>query len=143
MEVGEGVAFDEGEGGGVVGFGFAGEAGDDVGADGGVGEAVVDEVEAAGVVFGAIPAVHGGEDGVGGGLEGHVEVLGDAVGAGEEVDQILGDILGLDGADAEAFDGSFVEDAAEEVEEFGAGREVAAVGAEVDAGEDDFAGVEE
>ena len=70
----------------MVGFGFAGEAGDDVGADGGVGEAVVDEFDAAGVVFGAIPAVHGGQDAVGGGLEGHVEVVGDAVGAGEEVD---------------------------------------------------------
>ncbi len=108
MEVGEGEAVDEGEGGGVVGFGFAGEAGDDVGAEGGVGEAVVDELDAAGVVFGAVPAVHGGEDGVGGGLEGHVEVLGDAAGAGEEVDEVLGDVQGLDGADAEAFYGGFV-----------------------------------
>ena len=37
VEVGEGQAFDEGRGRGVVGFGFAGEAGDDVGANGGVG----------------------------------------------------------------------------------------------------------
>jgi len=51
----------------------------------------------------------------------------------------LGDILGLDGADAEAFDGGFFQDAAEEVEELYAGGEVAAVGAEVDAAEDDFA----
>jgi len=58
-----------------------------------------------------------------------VEVLGDAVGAGEEVDEILGDVQGLDGADAEAFYGGFVEDAAEEVDEFYAGKEVAAVGA--------------
>src|SRR5271167_254458 len=86
VEVGEGVAVDEGESGGVVGFGFAGEAGDYVGADGGVGKAVVDEFDAAGVVFGAVPAVHGRENAVGGGLEGHVEVLGDAVGPGEEVD---------------------------------------------------------
>ncbi len=102
VEVGEGVAVDEGQGGGMVGFGFTREAGDDVGADGCVREAVVDQVEAAGVVFGAVPAVHGGEDGVGGGLEGHVEVLGDADGLGEEVDQVLGNVLGLDGADAEA-----------------------------------------
>ena len=60
VEVGEGVVVDEGERGGVVGFGFAGEACDDVGADGGVGETIVDESEAAGVVFGAVPAVHGG-----------------------------------------------------------------------------------
>ena len=60
--------------------------------------------------------------------------------AGKEFDEILGDVEGLDGADAEAFDGGFVEDAAEEVFEFDAGRKVAAVGAEVDAAEDDFAG---
>ncbi len=113
MEVGEGVAVDEGDGGGVVGFGFAGEAGDYVGTDGGVGEAVVDELDAAGVVLGAVPAVHGGQDAVRGGLEGHVEVLGDAVGAGEEFDEIFGDVEGLDGADAEAFDRGFAEDAAD------------------------------
>ena len=129
MEVGEGEALDEGEGGGVVGFGFAWEAGDYVGADGGVGQAVVDEFDAPGVVLSAVPAVHGGEDAVGGGLERHMEMLGDAVGAGEEFDEILGDIEGLDGADAEAFDWGFIKDAADQVDEFYAGGEVAAVGA--------------
>src|SRR5271154_4139593 len=38
----EGEGFGGGGGGGVVGGGFAGEAGDYVGADGGVGEAFVD-----------------------------------------------------------------------------------------------------
>ncbi len=139
MKVGEREAFDEGHGCGVVIFGFAGEAGDYVGADGSVGEAVVDEFDAASVVFRAIPAVHGGENTVGGGLQGHVEVLGDAIGGSEEIDQVSRDVKGLDGADAEAFDGGFVEDAAEEVFEFDAGGEVAAVGAEVDAAENDFA----
>jgi hypothetical protein len=37
-------------------------------------------------MFGAVPAVHGGQDGVRGGLEGHVEMVGDAVGFGKEVD---------------------------------------------------------
>ena len=68
VEVGERAGFDEVQGGGVIVFGFAGEAGDDVGADGGVGQLFLDEVDAAGVVFGAVPAVHGGEDFVGGGL---------------------------------------------------------------------------
>src|SRR6266851_5748205 len=139
VEVGEGQAFDEGRGRGVVGFGFAGEAGDYVGADGSVGEAFMDELDAAGVMFGAIPAVHGGENAVGGGLQGHVEVLGDVIGGSEEIDQVSRDVKGLDGADAEAFDGGFVEDAAEEVFEFDAGGEAAAVGAEVDAAENDFA----
>ncbi len=69
-----------------------------------------------------------------------MEMLGDAIGAGEEVDEVLGDVLGLDGADAEAFDGGFVEDAMEEIDEFNAGGEVAAVGAEVDAAERRFRG---
>ena len=42
----------------------------------------------------------------------------DAVVGGEEVDQILGDIERLDGADAQALDESVVEDAAEQVEKF-------------------------
>jgi hypothetical protein len=115
VEIGEGEALDEGERGGVVVFGFAGEAGDDVGADGGVGDAVVDEFDTAGIVFGAIPTVHRGQDAVGGGLQGHVKVLGDALGPSEEIDEVLGYVEGLDGADAEALDGGFVEDAAKEV----------------------------
>ena len=139
MEIGEGEAFDEGHGGGVVVLGFAGEAGDDVGADGGMGESFVNEFDAAGVVLGAIPAVHGGENAVGGGLQGHVEVLGDAIGGGEEVDQVLRDIERFDGADAETLDGGFAEDAAEEGFEFDARGKIAAVSAEVDAAENDFA----
>jgi len=139
MEIGEGEALDEGERGDVVVFSFAGEAGDDVGADGGVGETFVDEFDAACVVRGAIPAVHGGEHAVGRGLQGHVEVLGDAIGRGEEFDEVVGDVEGLDGADAETFDGGLIEDASEEVFEFDARGKVAAVGAEVDAAEDDFA----
>ena len=80
MEVGERQALDEGKSGGVVGLGFAREAGDDVGADGGVGEKLMDQLDAAGVMLGAVPAVHGGEDAVGAGLQRHMEVLGDAVG---------------------------------------------------------------
>src|SRR6267378_716448 len=64
VEIGEGEALDEAQGGGVVFFGFAGEPGDDVGADGGVGEALMDKLDATVIVFGAIPAVHGGENAV-------------------------------------------------------------------------------
>src|SRR5882724_11724099 len=140
VEIGEGQTLDEGERGGMFGFRFAGEAGDDVGADGGVGKAFADELDAAGVVLGAVPAVHGGEDAVGAGLQRHVEMLGDAIGPGEEFDEVLGDVERLDGADAETFDGGFIEDASEEILEFDARGKVAAVGAEVDAAEDDFAG---
>src|SRR5260370_6218738 len=74
-----------------------------------------------------------------GGLQRHVEVVGEAIGGSEEIDEVLGNVEGLDGADAETFDGGFVENAAEEVFEFDAGRKIAAVGAEVDAAENDFA----
>lgn len=140
VEIGEGQTLDKVERGGMLGFGFAGEAGDDVGADGGMREAFADELDAAGVVLGAVPAVHGSEDAVGAGLQRHVEVLGDAIDPGEEFDEILGDVEGLDRADAETFDGGFVENAAEKRFEFDAGRKVAAVGAQVDAAENDFAG---
>jgi len=129
VEIGEGQALDEGERGGMFGFGLAGEAGDDVGANGGMREALAYEFDAAGVVLGAVPAVHGGEDAVGAGLQRHVEVLGDAIAGGEEFDEILGDVERLDGADAETFDGGFVEDAAEKSFEFDARRKIAAVGA--------------
>jgi len=140
VDIGKGQTFDEGHGGGVVVFGFAWEAGDDVGADSGVGETFVDEFDAAAVMLGAVPAVHGGKDAVGGGLQGQVEVLGDAIGPGEEIDEVLSDVERLDGTDAEALDGCFAEDTTEEVFKFDARGQIAAVGAEVDAAENDFAG---
>ena len=139
VEVGERARRNEVEGCGVVGFGFSREASDDVGADGGVGQTVVDEFDAAGVVFGAIPAMHGGEDAVGSGLQRHVKMRSDAMVGGEEVDEILRDVERFDGADAQALDGRFVEDAAQQIEKLNARREVAAVGAEIDAAENDFA----
>src|SRR5216684_1730333 len=131
VEVSEGQALNEGERGGMFGFGFAWEAGDDVGADGGVGKTLADQLEAAGVVLGAIPAVHGGEDAVGAGLQRHVEMLGDAIIGGKEVDEIAGNVKRLDGAEAEALDGGVIEDAAQQIDEFDAGRKIAAVGAEI------------
>ncbi len=139
VEIGERQALDEGERCGVIGVGLAREAGDDIRADGGVGKTLTDELDAAGVMLGAIPAVHGGEGAVGARLQRHVKVLGDAIGGGEEVDEIAGNVKRLDGADAEALDGSLIEDAAHEIDEIDAGREVAAVGAEIDAAEDDLA----
>jgi len=68
-----------------------------------------------------------------------VKVLGEAIGRSEEVDEVLRDVERFDGADAEAFDRGFVENAAKEVFEFDAGGKIAAVGAEVDPAEDDFA----
>ena len=138
VEITERAGLDKTHGGGVVVFGFAGETGDDVGADGGVGQLFLDEVDAAGVVFGAIPAVHGGEDFVGGGLERHMEMFREAWRGCEERDEIAGDVEWFDGAEAEARDGRVIENLAEEIEKIVARREIAAPGTEVDAAEDDL-----
>ena len=77
VKIAEWAGLDEVHGGGVIFFRFAGETGDNVGADGSVRELFANEFDAAGVMFGAIPAVHGGENFVRGGLQRHVEVLGE------------------------------------------------------------------
>jgi len=115
VEIGERAGSDEVQGCGVVRIGFAGEPGDYVGADGSVGQAVVDEFDAAGVMFGAVPAMHGGQDTIGSGLQGHVKMRRDSIVGCEEVDEILSDVERFDGADAQPLDGRFVEDAAEQV----------------------------
>ena len=118
VEVGEWETLDKFHGGSVVCVGFARETGDDVGADGGVGKAFVDEFDAASVVLGAIPAMHGREDAVRSGLQGHVEMLSDAIGAGEKFDEVLRDVERLDGADAQAVESSLVENLTEEIFKF-------------------------
>src|SRR6201987_6185549 len=77
VKVGERTRFDEIHGDGMVVFGFAGEARDYIGAYGGVRQLFVNEVNAAGVVFQAVPAMHGGQNSVGGRLQRHVEVFGE------------------------------------------------------------------
>lgn len=139
VEVGEGESLDEIERGGEVGLRFTGETADDVGADGGVGKEVADEFDAAGIVTGAIAAVHGGKDAVGAGLQRHMKVLGEAIGGSEERDEVLSDVLRFDGGNAKAIERSFVQDAAKEREKSDARREIAAVTAEIDARENDFA----
>src|SRR5260221_898645 len=81
VEIGERKRIDEAESGSMVGFSFAWESGDDVGAYGGMGKKFANECCAAGVMLRAIPAMHGGEDIVRAGLERHVEELCDSTGA--------------------------------------------------------------
>ncbi len=138
VEIGERQILDKAERGSVIFFGFARETGDDIGADGGVGEEFADELDAAGIVFGAIPAMHGGEDTVGSGLERHVEVRGEAIGRREESDHVAGNVERLNGTDAKALNRCLVEDETEEIEEFDARRKVAAVSTKVDATKNDF-----
>jgi len=138
MKIGERALLDEIHGGSVVGFGFARETGDDVGTDGGVGELFTDEIDAAGVVCGAVPTVHGGEDAVGSRLQRHVEMFGEAWRLGKECDHIASNVERLDGTEAQARDGSFIENLAKEFEKILAGRKITAPGAEIDAAQNDF-----
>src|SRR5216684_5973050 len=138
VKVGERRLFDERKRGAVVGFGFTGEAGDDIGANGGVGEALANQFNARGVVFGAVPAVHRRQDAVRTGLERNVEVVRDAIGGGKQFDQVARNVHRFNRADAQAQERSFIEDSAEEVSESDAGTEVKAIAAQIDAAENDF-----
>lgn len=138
VKVSERERFDEMHGGRVIFFRFAGEASDHIGADGGMGEKLTNQLDTARIVFGAIPAVHGGEDAVGSGLQGHVEVRRQARVCGEEIDEVGRDVEWFDGTDAQAFDSRFAEDRFQEIEKLDFGRKIAAVGAEIDTAEDDF-----
>src|SRR5262249_9350384 len=122
VEISEGERFDEGECGGVIVFGLTRKTRDNIGADGGVREALVDELDAARIMLGAVPAVHGGKNAVRAGLQGHVEVLREAIGGSKKLDEILRDVHRLDGADAQALDASLVQDSPEQVFEFEARR---------------------
>src|ERR1700730_11792101 len=82
--------------------------------------------------------MHGGENAVRARLQRHMKMLSDSVVGREEGDEIPGDIERLNGADAQALDGGLVENAEKEVDESNARREIAAVGAEIDATEHYF-----
>ena len=138
VEVGKWERVDETKRGFVVGLGFTREASDYVGANGSVGKKFADKFHAPGVMLGAIPAMHRGQDAVRTGLERHVEVFGDAIGTSEKGDEVLRDIERLDGTDTEASEIGFVENAAQEIENVGAGRKIAPPGAKIDAAENDF-----
>ena len=67
-----------------------------------------------------------------------MEMVSDAISAGDEGDEVLGDVEGLDGADAKARERRFVKNAAKKIANIRARRKIATPGAEVDTAEDDF-----
>jgi len=138
VKVSERARLNEVHCGGVIVFGFARESGDDVSSDGGVGKLLADEFDSPGVVFRAIPAMHGGENVVGAGLKRHVEMFGEAVGGREECDEIACDVERFDGAEAETFDRSLVKDLTQQIEKITAWSEISSPCAEIDAAENDF-----
>ena len=66
-------------------------------------------------------------------------MLGEPLGRGKKLHKILGHVHGLDGADAQPLDGGLIQDSTEQVFELNARRKLAAVGAEIDPAQDDFA----
>ncbi len=93
---------------------------------------------AAGVVFRAIPAMHGGEDAIRSALQRHMKVRGYAIIGGKKFYEVRGNVHRLDGTNAQAFQGRFVENAAQQRRERNASAEVPAVGSNIYATEDDF-----
>ena len=94
--------------------------------------------DALGVMLGAIPAMHGAQDAVGTRLQRDVKMARDALRRSDERDEIFGDVLRLDRAEAELFERGFVENAADNIGERRARDKIAAIAAEVDAAEHDF-----
>lgn len=138
VEVGEGEAFDEIDGGGEFVLGFTGEADHNIGAEGGLGHELASEPDTFGVVPGAVLTVHAAECGIAAGLQGGVNVAGDAGRGGHELEQGGGKVHRFDAGQADEGDGSFLQQAAEEVGELAAGAPLAAPAAKVDTGENDF-----
>src|SRR5260370_24304066 len=100
---------------------------------------LADELDAARIVLGAVPAVHGGKNAVGPGLQRHVKMLRNAVCGSEQGDEIPRHIERLDRTDAQALDPGFVQNAAKHTNQVNARRKIAAIGAQIDATDHNFA----
>ena len=75
-------------------FRFAGVSGNYIGADGGIGQPSADELDAVGVMRGAVPAMHGAQDAVGAGLQGNVKMRSNPGASGATIGEVLGHVLG-------------------------------------------------
>ena len=65
-------------------------------------------------------------------------MLREALGGSEKFNEVLRDVHGLDGADTQALDAGLVQNHPEQVFEFNARGEIAAVSAEIDPAQHDF-----
>ena len=82
--------------------------------------------------------MHGGEDAIRSGLQGHMKVRRHAIICGKKFYEVSGDVHGLDGTDAQAFEGRFVENSAQQLLERKARVEISSVGSNIYAAENDF-----
>src|ERR1700730_14978341 len=92
----------------------------------------------AGIVFRAVPAMHGREDAIRAGLQGHMKVWRHAIICGKKFYEVRGNVHGLDGTNAQAFEGCFVENTAQQISEVNARAQISSVDSDIDAAENDF-----
>jgi len=123
----------------VIILSFAGETRDHVGADGGVWQSRGNPLQTPRVMLGAIPAVHRGENPVGRRLQRNVKVLRNARSGSDERDQVFGDVHGLDRAEAHALQRRALEDQAQQRKQIHARNQIAAVTAQMNSAQHDFA----
>jgi len=90
-------------------------------------------------MLGAVPAMHRCENSIRGRLQRNVEMTGDAVRRSNESNEVFGDVHGLDRAEADALKLRIIQNAAQKVDETCAGNQIAAVTAEMDSAEHNFA----
>ena len=91
------------------------------------GSAAANQLNAFGVMRRAIPAMHGAENAVRPGLQRHVKMRRDARRCSDERDEILGDVLRLDGAEAQLLELGLVQNATHQIGQLDARRQVAPV----------------
>ena len=93
---------------------------------------------AAGIVFRAIPAMHGGEDAIHTALQRHMKVRGHAIICGEKLYEISCNIHGFDRADAQTLHGCFMEYASKQILERETRSKVPPVGSKIYAAKDNL-----
>ena len=120
------------------GFRFAGKTQDEVRRDSQAVDAAAQAGDEVLVFSHRVMAVHGLQDRVRTGLEGQVQMRADAVRAVHDVDHVVADFQGLDGTQTDAGHVGFLDQAVQDVGQRRMVVEIAAIGAEVDAGQDDF-----
>src|ERR1700674_3333642 len=95
-------------------------------------------MSAEGIVFRAIPAMHGRKEAIRAGLQGHMKVRRHAIICGKKFYEVSGHVHGFDGTNAQAFEGRLVENTAQQLSERDARAEISPVGSNIYAAENDF-----
>ncbi len=138
MEVGEGQALDQFDGVLKILLRLSRKADDHVRADRSSRHNPAYAFYTLGIMSGAIPAMHGAKDAVGGGLQRHVKMGRQAIRRSHKRYEFFGDVLWLDGTEPKLFERSFFQNAMNDIGKAGARREIPAVRAKINPAENDL-----